>query len=375
MMAGRAKRWHGKVGADICCDLPELQPLRPFNVGRGDVLIHAPGFEDRTLGVLRAFPRGEGLRCVFLDYRPGKSGNRLVDVRRELEAIGATTDEDDIVSYDRFNPDDFEERLRKSIERQQAARIIVDVSTMSKLAILLTLDVCYKVGVPVCVMYTEAREYGPDVGEFRMARANNEIHRPSLQIFDGVHGVVRVGSLGSVAMQGQPTAALVFMSFNEALTQVLLNTVCPSRLFLINGRPPMYPWREEATAWIHDCVRREWTVDNPSRRNEAGAMLPERCVSTLDYRETVSLLIGLYWELSATHRVVLAPAGSKMQAIGCWIARGLHRDIHVEYPSPYGFGGNYSSGVSRQWLLNFGDLKGLLGKLAAEERRVHLEIG
>ena len=298
-----------------------------------------------------------------------------MEVRSGLEAVGATTSGDDIVSYDRFSPDDFEERLRKCLEREQAERIIVDVSTMSKLAILLTLDVCCKVDVPVCVMYTEAREYGPDAGEFRMARENNEIHRPSLQIFDGVHGVVRVRSLGSVAMQGQPTAALVFMSFNEALTQVLLNTVCPSRLFLINGRPPTYPWREEATAWIHDHVRREWAVDNPSTMDDAGAMLPERCVSTLDYRETVNLLIGLYWDLSATHRVVLAPAGSKMQAIGCWIAKGLHRDVHVEYPSPYGFGGNYSSGVFRQWCVDFGNLKGLLRKLAAEERRVYLEVG
>ena len=106
------------------------------------MLIHAPGFEDRTLGVLRAFPRGEGLRCVFLDYRPTKEENKLMEVRSGLEAVGATTSGDDIVSYDRFSPDDFEERLRKCLEREQVERIIVDVSTMSKLAILLTLVVC-----------------------------------------------------------------------------------------------------------------------------------------------------------------------------------------------------------------------------------------
>ena len=38
--------------------------------------------------------------------------------------------------------------------------------------------------------------------------------------------------------QGQPTAALAFMSFNDALTQVVLNTVDPARLFLINCKPP-----------------------------------------------------------------------------------------------------------------------------------------
>src|SRR5205814_192834 len=142
---------------------------------------------------------------------------------------------------------------------------------------------------------SEAHLYGPSEEEFEGAREKNEIHRPSLQVFTGVHGVVRVDSLASVAMQGQPTAALVFMSFNDALTQILLNTVYPSRLFLINGRPPVHFWREAATAWIHDQVRREWEEDNPVQPSVPGGVpMPKRAVSTLEYQETVSLLLELY---------------------------------------------------------------------------------
>ena len=50
----------------------------------------------------------------------------------------------------------------------------------------------------------------------------------------------------------------MFMSFNESLTQALLDCVFPSRLFLINGRPPVHIWRETATAWIHETLRSEW---------------------------------------------------------------------------------------------------------------------
>ena len=145
---------------------------------------------------------------------------------------GAGSEDEDVLIYDRFAPGDFEARLQKSLVVAGAKRVTVDISTMSKLAILLTLGVCRELDVSVRVVYTEAETYGPSLEEFRSARAKSEIHRPTLQIFDGVHGVVRVRSLASVAMQGQPTAALVFMSFNDALTQVLLNTVYPSRLLL-----------------------------------------------------------------------------------------------------------------------------------------------
>jgi hypothetical protein len=176
-------------------------------------------------------------------------------------------------------------------------------------------------------------------------------------------------------MQGQPTAALVFMSFNDVLTQVLLNTVYPSRLFLINGRPPIHSWREEATAWIHDQVRQEWPDDNPVDCAAKGTPLPKRKVSTLDYRETLSLLLTLYWELSPTHRILLAPAGSKMQAIGCYLAKALHPDIQIEYPSPTGFRWDYySRGEGPRWLLRLGRLSQLLARVHVAERRRFLEL-
>ncbi|HSY99199.1 MAG TPA: hypothetical protein VK788_06870 [Terriglobales bacterium] len=252
---------------------------------------------------------------------------------------------------------------------------MVDISTMSKLAILLILSVCRDLDLEVTILYAEAKIYGPSREEFEMAKEKDEIHRPTLQIFTGVHGVVRVSSLASVAMQGQPTAALVFMSFNDALTQVLLNTVYPSRLFLINGAPPVHTWREEATAWIHDQVRREWDEDNPVLQRSGSSMpVPRRAVSTLDYRETVSLLIQLYWQLSATHRVLLSPGGSKMQAVGCYLAKALHPDIHVEYPSPEGFLPEYSSGIAARWELSLGRIGALLDTIGIEERREFLEL-
>jgi hypothetical protein len=317
----------------------------------------------------------DGARAILLDYLPFNPDNRLCDVRHALSVTGVKVEDEDILQYNRFEPGDFEDRLRERLLRHGARNVVVDISSMSKLEIMLVLNVCRTLNLGVRVLYTEAQSYAPSQEEFDSARENKEIHRPTLQVFTGVHGVVRVDSLASVAMQGQPTAALVFMSFNDALTQVLLNTVYPSRLFLINGRPPLHQWREEAMAWIHDQVRREWEEDNPMDPGTSrGVSLPKRVVSTLHYRETVLLLLNLYWLLSAKHRILLAPAGSKMQTVGCYLVKALHPDIHVEYPSPEGFSKEYSWGIGCRWLVDFGRFSKLLSAIANAERRSYLEI-
>jgi hypothetical protein len=327
------------------------------------------------MSVVDSIQPESGSRAILLDYRPFNPKNRLMDVRNGLVVRGVSVSDSDILIYDRFDPEDFEPRLQAHLVRTGARRVLIDISTMSKLAILLILSVCKGLDLEVRILYAEAEAYGPTREEFEKAKEQNEIHRPTLQIYTGVHGVVRVSSLASVAMQGQPTAALAFMSFNDALTQVLLNTVYPSRLFLINGKPPLHTWREEATAWIHDQVRREWDEDNPVvQKSETSIPVPRRVVSTLDYRETLLLLIQLYWQLSATHRVLLAPAGSKMQAVGCYFAKALHPDIHIEYPSPEGFQPEYSSGISGRWSINLGRLNSLVNAICIEEQREFLEL-
>lgn len=355
--------------------LPQLRRETQLNVGAGDVIVHAPGFEDRTMALGLALNSDMSAKAVLMDYRPFDPRNRLADVRQSFERSGVRVTNDDVLTYNRFEPSDFESRLSARLTYHQARRVLVDISSMSKLLIMLVLNVARSLTLEVTVFYAEAETYCPTEADFNEARAANRVHQPSLQVFTGVHGVVRVDSLASVAMQGQQTAAIVFMSFNDALTQVLLNTAYPGRLFLINGRPPIHNWREQATAWIHDQVRREWEADNPVEPAKPGEVaLPTRSISTLDYRQTVLLLLDLYWTLSVNNRILLAPAGSKLQAVGCFLVKALHPDIHIEYPSPEGFASEYSTGVGKTWVVDLGSLVERLDAISEIERHQHLEI-
>lgn len=238
--------------------LPALHECGTLKLRKDEVLVTAGGFEDRALAASQSVVAGRSNRALVLKYENGDSRNKLGEVLHTLREKGLGVEANDIVCYDRYDPDAFPGGFERRLVELEAKKVVVDISAMSKLAILLCLDVCREMNLDVRVFYAEAERYRPTEKEYQRAKQANNLQRPTIQVYTGVHRVIRASRLSSVAMQGQPTAAIVFMSFNELFTQALLNTVYPSRLFLINGRPPNLGWREEATAWIHEQLRREW---------------------------------------------------------------------------------------------------------------------
>jgi len=373
--------------------LPAQRRCSSISLDDRTVLILAAGFEDRRTACLQLVQSGQKRKALVLDYRPVDKRNDLKGMLAALRKGGFETPPENTVVYDRFSPHPFPNLLKSHLERLGAERVVLDISAMSKLAVLLCLDVLREMNLEVLVFYTEAKHYRPSRSRYQQAKRDGAIRRPSIQVYTGVHKVLRVQRLSSVAMQGQPTAAVAFMSFNEELTQALLNSVYPSRLFLINGRPPKLRWREQATAWIHDKLRQEWgEQDNPIQDG-----LPVRVVSTRNYRDTVHMLLNLYWRLAEDYRILLAPTGSKMQTVGCYFARALHPDIHIEYPTPSGYMNPYSTrnrmsaagevktvspglidpysrGIGPRWMLRLGLLGDLTEELRGQERKYRLGI-
>jgi hypothetical protein len=355
--------------------LPAPCSCSRVTVTSADLVVQSVGFEDRALAFAERMAVHGQPCALVIDYEPLDPDLEIQPVREALADRGVRVLNGYNTVYNRFAPEDFDQRFELAVLNSRAEKVVVDISTMSKLLILLILHVLTRLGKRVEIFYAEAKSYLPTLEQFETARKENALHRPSIQVYTGVQGVVRVDTLASVAMQGQQTVAFVFMSFNNSLTQVLLNTVYPGRLFLINGRPPVHRWREAATAWIHEQVRKEWEDDNPvGVDGDTGETLPKRAVSTLDYRETVELLTKLYWELSANHRIILAPAGSKMQAIGCSLLKSMYPDIHVEYPSPSGFSKAYSCGVGATWCVDLGNIQQLVGSLSVSAKRDRLFV-
>jgi hypothetical protein len=337
---------------------PLIRKLANYSSSRDSLIVSAAGFEDRTLALVSRVALSN-CRIALLVYKDWATNNRLEEIEGAYSAAGIDSRQITRFDYDRFEPDGFAADLESWLISNAVSRVIVDISTMSRLAIMIVLDACRISGKDVEVFYAEAEGYGPTLEEYQNAR-KGLYPRPSIQVYSGLGGVVRSSRLSSVALQGEPTVLMAFMSMNEVLTQALINSLCPSRLLLINGRPPNLSWREEATAWIHEELRREWPLaDNPVS-SSTGVILPSRVTSTLDYTESVALLLDLYWQCAAEFRVVLAPTGSKMQALACFLVKALHPDVHIEYPTPESFLKEYSRGIGTCWVVNFGCLQRLV---------------
>jgi hypothetical protein len=66
--------------------------------------------------------------------------------------------------------------------------------------------------------------------------------------------------------------------------------------------------------------------------------------STLYYQETLDIIADIYKKYCYTHRIVVAPTGSKLQALACGLVKACCHDVHIEYPTPESyFLENYSS--------------------------------
>lgn len=349
-------------------DLPRLLTVGQLVLKPGELYVAAGGFEERVV----AFPRiieptsAPKNRAIILRYLPHDTENKLAQISEALVNRGCQST---CMAYDRHAPGSFDVDFKGELMALDAQAVCLDISGMSRLAILIIMDVVREMNLPLRLAYAEACEYAPSQVDFEAARAAGSQHLPTSFIHTGVYDVLHVARLASIRMQNHATLLIAFDSFNEALCQALVNVINPARFILINGRPPRQElqWRETATAYVHQGLRREWSIEDDNE--------PIKVTSTLQYQETYDMLVKLYWTFSDRHRIILAPTGSKMQTIGCYLLRAIHDDVHVEYPTVQGFfADKYSTGVRETWIADFGRLGDFVARLRGEELKEHLGL-
>ncbi len=264
------------------------------------------------------------------------------------------------IPFDYDIPQDIEERFERSLENIEADEIVLDISGMAKILILLTLCKLERFPGVVRIIYSEAEDYCPSRKQFNAVKG--KMAATAKYPSRGCEDLIRLRCLSSIRMQGQPTTLVAFASFNEKLVAHMLGHMSPHRLLLINGRPPRedYKWRERATQYIHQKYLLEYANDNPL--DDTGLL--ERATSTLDYRETVLTLEHIYKMNGLYERIICAATGSKMQTVGLFLAKALHSDIQIEYPTPDSyFVKGMSTGVRQVHELLFPDYSDFITKL------------
>ncbi|WP_437945284.1 hypothetical protein WME98_30620 [Sorangium sp. So ce296] len=335
MRVRRADEWLRQLAQ------PELQIAVAPHLGVGDTLLMCAGFEERALEALRrAVHTGcRGFRVLCIEYLPTIPENQGAEVASLCAAAQATLE---LLRFDRERPSGAAERILARVPPTDCLHI--DLSGMSRLLIVQLVAAIVRAARSglTHVLYCTACDYPPtrEQVEARLAEPADLVG-VTMFVSAGVFGLTIVPELSSVAMQGQPMRVIAFPSWNATQLAAICSEMQASYFTIVHGTPPA-----PENAWRRDAIRELNRIDSlPSRE--------EFHVSTLDYRETLELLLRVYAEHGQREKLVVSPTGSKMQSLAVGLACGFLRDLQVAYPTPRLFATpvDYTRGVGQLYRL------------------------
>lgn len=307
---------------------PPLKTVDVFDLQTDDSLIICAGFEDRALAVLNKAVKTSTskFKVVSVEYLPLVAGNKIQDVKAICEANNLRLA---LCTYDRQDPANGAEVILDQAS-QGSKRLFIDLSGMSRLLIVqLVVAIRRRFGnFKNCFLcYAEALDYPPKENEFRAAITDSldSSNEGIMFLSSGVFEVCITPELSSVAPPNQPVRLIVFPSFNSSQLAALRSVIQPSFFTIIHGKPPrdQYMWRLDAIRLLNN-------IDRLMDKDEV-------TVSTLDYRDTLSVLLEVYKNHRGAERIVVAPTGSKMQAVAVALLRAYMEDVQIVYPTPRSF--------------------------------------
>ena len=311
---------------------PTIKKTYAPEIRHSDCLLVCAGFEERAGSTLRRICESQivgrkqpppGFSIGIIQYLPEQPQNRVDELRAISERLGLCVTD---FSYYRENPSDMAEELREF--GQMDNRIYVDISGMSRLLIVQTLvALIHGKNRPVSILYSEAMEYPPSEDEFERDKKETGVGAPASYLSSGTFEIAVLSELSSVSMFGEANRLVAFPSFDPTQLTNLVQEIQPTYTELIHGVPldQKNKWRTEAIRYLNARTLDELygTIDHKA--------------STLDYMETLDILLNIYAQRSMFDRLVVAPTGSKMQAVAVGLFRAALPDVQIVYPTPRTF--------------------------------------
>ena len=320
---------------------PELKVTTAPKLGSDDILLTCAGFEDRAIEVLRrAVSAGcRGFRVLCIEYLPELSANRGEEIA-ELCAQAQGTLES--LTFDREHPAGAAKRILARVP--DSLCLHVDLSGMSRILIVQLVAALVRSDRTTRseVLYCSANVYPPHREQVESKLAEDtDLVGLTMFVSAGVFDLTIVPELSSVAMQGLPIRVIAFPSWNTKQLAAVCSEVQASHFTIVHGIPP-----DPQNAWRRDAIRSLNRVESLPAQEEFN-------VSTLDYRETLDLLLNIYDTNRKSEKLVVSPTGSKMQSLAIGFLCAFLRDVQVVYPTPRMFAApeDYTRGVGHLYRL------------------------
>ena len=307
-------------------DWPSTRAIDVPSIGRKDCLLICAGFEDRAIETVRRI--SETQRAEFalgvINYLPEQEENRTEELNGIFRKANFHTVEKFI--YNREKPSGIGEGLRYFL--RSFNRTFIDISGMSRLLIVqILVALIAERNLPISIIYGEPKEYLPLQIDFEQDYENDSGVSFPNYISSGIFEIAATPELSSTSMSGEAIRLIAFPSFDSTQLANLLQELQPTYVDLIYAIPPT-----ERNKWRVEAVRKINSQSLGEINKKAN-----HTVSALDYRETLKTLFQIYAKRSMFDRLVLAPTGSKMQAVAIGLFRAILDDVQIVYPTPQTF--------------------------------------
>lgn len=314
-------------------------------------IITAAGFENRVTAFLSAFQRA-GRRAdlgIIIQYKPRDSRNREGEVKSAMRRISAAQK---TVAFNRFNPEVFSAHFGIVWPHIPQGTVIIDITGMSKMLILAVLSEVRTMRSRLVLAYAEAVCYFPTPEQYAQHLANQSAASSPEFLTSGIEQIVTTSYLSSVAMQGYPSVLVAAPTFNPGELMALVSEMAPKRLVSLDCLPlaEHNQWRKGA---IHELNEEAFALTHSTHIE----------VSTFDYRETLRVLEEVYTQSGGFNRIVVAPTGSKLQAVAVFLFKLIRPDVQIVYPMTKRYLREHARDVAALWMVDLGFLPQLMASL------------
>lgn len=336
--------------------LPELRHAQSLSTDKKRILLIAEGFEPRSLSWIKRQPTETLFQhAVICKYFPS-TRNRFDEMVQEVTK--RTNSSPLVIEYNRFEPTAFEQEfaMQMSVLLTENCEVVIDVSAMSKMLIMIIVNLFRDYNNDLRLVYTEPKTWKPSEDEYLAAVEDIRTYGSRIALSSiGVFDITRTSRLASVVMQNSPTLLVAFTSSNEQALSALFNAVVPSSALLINAKNGREPWREEAAIQINQRVMNDFRIYRTAINS----------FDLLDYISVFKYLAEIYRRNCYSKRIIVSPTGGKIHTLSCALIKACCQDIHIEYPTPesYHFDDYSSNEINAIYEVHFPHFKYLLKEM------------
>ncbi|MFC7142598.1 hypothetical protein ACFQMA_22535 [Halosimplex aquaticum] len=175
-------------------DLPEITKFDNVEIDSPTSIVAVAGFEDRARAVFEEFTTrrdkelirsGAGIR-----YQPFNNRNDVEALDSGMASLGLSDDSTYSLVFDRYDPDSFEPIFENFLDSVSEDHVLLDISGMSKLLIMIALNVLADKDYSVTIFYAEAEEYTPTKEEYTTTlQSREDSDRTPAFLTDGIYDI------------------------------------------------------------------------------------------------------------------------------------------------------------------------------------------